>query len=96
MTNDPASEKNNIFYAHAVYQPKLVREKVTSSRNNQSSFAVVTHSFIEPTLQNFSQLIIKNNSELSVKIKEFVETTLPWLNEPTAPEPEPQPIEIDF
>lgn len=92
LTNDPASEKNNIFYAHAVYQPKLVREKVTSSRNHQSSFAILTNSFTEPTLQNFGQLIIKNGSELSVKIKEFVETTLPWLNEPTAPEPEPQPL----
>ncbi|HEY9768804.1 MAG TPA: hypothetical protein V6C71_09955, partial [Coleofasciculaceae cyanobacterium] len=65
--------------AHAVYQPNLVRQKATSSHNGQSSFAVMTESFVEPTIANFGSLIIKNGSHLSQKIREFIETTKPWV-----------------
>lgn len=80
LTGDPAAEKNNVFYAHGVYQPKLIRDKVTSRENGKSSFATITSSFTEPEEQNFAQLIIKNGSEVSNKIKEFIETTKLWLN----------------
>ena len=94
LTGDRAAEKNNIFYAHGVYQPKLIMTKVTSSVNGQSSWAVVTDSFVEPTENNFKQLIIKNNSELSSKIQEYIEITQSWLNEPEHPKTEtPQEIE---
>ncbi|MGF1588945.1 MAG: DUF5895 domain-containing protein [Pleurocapsa sp.] len=79
LTGDRAIDKNDIFYAHAVYQPELVRQKATSAHNGQSSFAVMTNSFIEPTPANFSSLIIKNGSPLSHKIKQLQETTKPWL-----------------
>ncbi len=39
----------------------------------------MTDSFIEPTKDNFGSLIIKNGSVVSNKIKEFIETTKPWL-----------------
>ncbi len=79
LTGDEASNKNELFYAHAVYHPILTRKKATSSINGQSSFAVMTDSFIEPNESNFSEFIIKNGSELSHKIKEFVSSTKPWL-----------------
>ena len=79
LTGDTAIEKNNIFYAHAIYQPKLVRTKVTSRFNGQSSFAVITDSFVEPTPANFSDLIIRNGSSISNKIKEYIEMTSAWL-----------------
>ncbi|MDJ0593077.1 MAG: DUF5895 domain-containing protein [Pleurocapsa sp. MO_226.B13] len=79
LTGDRAVDKNDIFYAHGVYQPTLTRQKATSSINGQSSFAVVTSSFLAPTESNFGSLIIKNGSEVSIKIKELIETTKPWL-----------------
>jgi hypothetical protein len=79
LTSDRAIDKNDIFYAHAVYQPIFTRKKATSSINGQSSFAVVTDSFLEPTESNFGSLIIKNGSEVSIKIKKLIETTKPWL-----------------
>ena len=79
LTKDRAVDKNNIFYAHGVYQPILTRKKATSSTNGQSSFAVMTNSFLEPTEANFGSLIIKNGSEISNKIKEFIQTTESWL-----------------
>ena len=79
LTGDRAIDKNDIFYAHAVYQPTLTRQKATSSINGQSSFAVMTDRFIEPTPANFGSMIIKNGSEVSDKIKELIETTAPWL-----------------
>ena len=79
LTRDRAIDKNNVFYAHAVYQPTLVRQKATSSLNGQSSFAVMTDSFIEPNESNFASMIIKNGSELSNKIKQLMETTVSWL-----------------
>ena len=79
LTQDRALDKNDVFYAHGVYQPILTRKKATSSINGQSSFAVMTDSFLEPTEANFSSLIIKNGSEVSDKIKEFIQTTKPWL-----------------
>ncbi len=79
LTKDRAVDKNDIFYAHGVYQPMLTRKKATSSINGQSSFAVMTNSFLEPTEANFPSLIIKNGSEVSNKIKEFIQTTKPWL-----------------
>lgn len=92
LTGDEATEKNNIFYAHAVYQPKLLRSKATSSVNGQSSFAVMTDSFVEPTSANFTDLIVKNGSELSTKIKEYIEITKSWLNEPEKIRTEPQQL----
>ena len=65
LTSDRAIDKNDIFYAHGVYQPNLTRRKATSSVNGQSSFAVMTDSFIEPTKDNFASLIIKNGSIVS-------------------------------
>ena len=79
LTGDRAINKNDVFYAHGVYQPTLTRQKATSSVNGQSSFAVMTDSFVEPTKDNFSSLIIKNGSQTSIQIKEFIETTKSWL-----------------
>ncbi len=79
LTGDRAIDKNEVFYAHAVYQPKLVRKKVTSNVNGQSSFAVMTDGFVEPTKDNFAQLIIKNGSEISNKVKEHQRDTKSWL-----------------
>ena len=79
LSCDRAIDKNEIFYAHGIYQPTLSRQKVTSSMNGQCSFAVMTSSFLEPTEDNFASLIIKNGSEVSTKIKELIETTKPWL-----------------
>ena len=86
LTGDRAINKNDVFYAHGVYQPMLTRQKATSSVNGQSSFAVMTDRFIEPTKDNFTSLIIKNGSETSNQIKEFIETTKPWLKTETVPE----------
>ena len=79
LTGDRAIDKNEIFYAHGVYQPTLTRQKATSTINGQSSFAVMTNSFLEPNQGNFGSLIIKNGSETSHKIKEYIETTKSWL-----------------
>lgn len=80
ITKDPEAEKNNIFYAHAVYCPTLKREKVTSSYNGQSSIAVVTSKFIEPTKDNLASLMIKNKSQISDRVKELVEETKSWID----------------
>lgn len=96
LTGDRAIDKNDIFYAHGVYQPNLVRQKATSSYNGQSSFAVMTDSFTEPTIANFASLIIKNGSTLSYKIKQLLETTQSWLKTETIePEAEEQSIIVD-
>jgi len=79
LTNDRAVEKNDIFYAHAIYQPQLVRRKVTSNANGQSSLAVVTEDFIAPTQDNFASMIIKNGSSTSDRIKKFIASTQSWL-----------------
>lgn len=79
LTGDRAIDKNEVFYAHAVYQPTLVRKKVTSSSNGQSSFAVMTDGFVEPNSNNFASIIIKNGSEISDKIKQSIQTTKSWL-----------------
>jgi hypothetical protein len=65
----------------------LIRKKVTSSTNAQSSLAVMTDGFvlkdtashIEPTPDNFASLIIKNGSDVSIKIKQLIERTKSWL-----------------
>jgi hypothetical protein len=94
LTKDRAVDKNEIFYAHGVYQPNLTRKKATSSTNGQSSFAVMTDSFVEPTQANFSSLIIKNGSEVSNKIKEFIKTTESWLQiEFTKPDSDNSPMQ---
>lgn len=96
LTGDRAIDKNDIFYAHGVYQPNLIRQKATSSYNGQSSFAVMTDSFTEPTTANFASLIIKNGSTLSYKIKQLLETTQSWLKTETIePEAEEQSIIAD-
>ena len=99
LTNDRAVDKNDVFYAHAIYQPTLVRKKATSSQNGQSSFAVMTDSFIEPTVNNFASLIIKNGSSVSNKIKEFMQSTQSWLKDnlavPTSQESKPDSDEED-
>jgi Family of unknown function (DUF5895) len=79
LTGDRVVEKNDIFYAHAVYQIELVREQAKSSQNNQSSMAVQTRSFLEPTRENFGSLIIRNGSDFSNKIKAAIEETKGWL-----------------
>jgi hypothetical protein len=87
LTGDRSIDKNEVFYAHAVFQPQFVRQKVTSSLNGQSSLAVVTNSFvlkdtashIEPNPTNFPDLIIKNGSPTSNHIKSLIETTVSWL-----------------
>ncbi len=98
LTGDRAIDKNDVFYAHAVYQPTLTRKKATSSINGQSSFAVMTDCFLEPNPSNFGSLIIRNGSEVSNKIKELIETTKPWLKtesvQPEDEHPEPQ-VEIE-
>ncbi|NJO98916.1 MAG: hypothetical protein HC764_25390 [Pleurocapsa sp. CRU_1_2] len=79
LTSDRAIEKNELFYAHAVYQPQLVRAKVTSSLNGQSNLAVLTNGFVEPNPTNFASMIIKNGSEVSDRLKDLIETTASWL-----------------
>lgn len=79
LTGDRAIEKNELFYAHAVYRPTLVRARVTSSINGQSNIAVLTSGFLEPTSDNFASLIIKNGGEVSDKIKQSIQTTKSWL-----------------
>lgn len=83
LTGDRAIAKNDIFYAHAIYQPTLTREKVTSSYNGQSSFAVVTKEYKSPTTKDFGNFIIKNGSQVSEKIKEFITTTKDWISDRT-------------
>ena len=87
LTGDRAIDKNEVFYAHAVYQPKLVRNKATNSSNGQSSFAVMTDSFIEPSKDNFAQLIVKNGLDILKQIKEMVQTTESWLKELAVEQP---------
>ncbi len=84
LTGDKVIYKNDVFYAHGVYQITLTRQKAVSSVNGQSSFAVMTESFNEPTESNFGSLIIKNGSQVSNKIKEFIEITKPWLKAPSS------------
>ena len=97
LTGDRAIDKNDVFYAHAVYHPNLVRQKATSTYNGQSSFAVMTESFIEPTPANFGSLIIKNGSSVSYKIKQLLETTKSWLKtEVVESGVESQSVEQDF
>jgi hypothetical protein len=79
LTNDRAIDKNEIFYSHGVYQPTFVRKQVTSSVNGQKSSAVITDGFVQPTPDNFASLIIKNGSEISIKIKQLIQTTKSWL-----------------
>ena len=93
LTGDRAIDKNEIFYAHAVYQPTFVRKKVTSNLNGQSSFAVMTDCFVEPTKDNFASLIIKNGSDVSNKIKQLIETTKPWFKTESL-SPDTQQVEV--
>ena len=79
LTSDRAIDKNEVFYAHAIYQPTFVRKLVTSSVNGQKSSAVITDSFVQPTPDNFASLIIKNGGEVSSKIKQLIQTTKSWL-----------------
>lgn len=79
LTSDRAIDKNEIFYAHAVFQPQFVRQKVSSSVNGQSSLAVVTNGFFEPNPTNFPSLIIKNGSPTSNQIKQLMQTSKSWL-----------------
>lgn len=83
LTKDSAIAKNDVFYAHAVYQPQLVRKKATSRVSGQSSWAVMTDGFIQPNQDNFGSMIIQNGSVTSIKIKEAIETTKPWLKTET-------------
>ncbi|MEL6440477.1 MAG: DUF5895 domain-containing protein [Cyanobacteria bacterium J06621_8] len=93
LTGDRAISKNEVFYAHGVYQPQLLRQKATSAQNGQSSFAVMTASFVEPTTENFASIIIKNGSPVSEKIKQFQESTKAWLKTVTQePEVDSQPM----
>lgn len=78
LTNDRAIEKNDIFYAHAVYVPSFDRQKVTSP-DGKTSWAVITREYVKPTVDNFSSLIVKNGSSLSNQIKKLMERTKPWL-----------------
>ncbi|WP_156114165.1 hypothetical protein [Myxosarcina sp. GI1] len=94
LSGDKAAEKNDVFYAHAVYQPTLVREKATSSVNGQSSYAVMTKSFVEPTRDNFTSLIVKNGSSVSERIKQLIETTKSWLKTESV-EPEEEKAESE-
>ena len=55
----------------------------------------MTDSFIEPTKDNFASLIIKNGSIVSNQIKEFIETTKPWLKTESV-EPERDEIEANL
>ena len=96
LTGDRAIDKNDVFHAHAIYQPQLVRQKATSSVNGQSSFTVMTDSYIEPTKNNFGELIIKNGSPVSNKIKELIESTKSWLKtEVAADNDKAQPPSIE-
>jgi hypothetical protein len=79
LTGDRTISKNDVFYAHAVYQPQLIRAKATSKVNGQSSFSVQTESYLMPSTDNFGSLIVRNGSEISEKIKQFIDETKAWL-----------------
>lgn len=79
LTQDRAINKNEIFYAHAIYCARLSRRQVESSENGQRNKAVITTNFINPTEDNFGSLIIKNQSPVSLRIQELIETTKSWL-----------------
>lgn len=79
-TNDQKQQLNNMFYAHAVYEPLFERKKVTSQEVNQSSYAVVTTSFEQPTLQNIKNILIPYNSEVSKLIQSAMELSSDWIN----------------
>lgn len=92
VTGDKSLDKSRLFYAHAVFNFKLDRQKVTSSVNGQSSFAVQTTGFLTPTPDNIKTLIIPNKTETSDRIKELVESTQNWINfgNNNAPKNEPE------
>ncbi|MEM6613947.1 MAG: DUF5895 domain-containing protein [Cyanobacteria bacterium P01_C01_bin.72] len=81
LTGDRAISKSNVFYAHAIYQPQFIRQRVTSGTNGQSSFAVTTESFTVPSNENFGQMIIRNGSPTSDRIKELIVSTKSWLKD---------------
>ena len=96
LTGDKAVEKNNIFYAHAIYSPQLTRSKVTSSVNGKSSFAIQTEGFTAPNVNNFASLIIKNNTETSNRIKELVELSKSWVRFVAAEPDEVQQVQAQL
>ncbi len=71
--------KNQLFFSHAVYVPKMVKGMAVSRNNGQSSPACLTEGFLEPTLENFTSLIIRNGSEVSSQIKDAIESTKNWI-----------------
>ena len=79
-TGDQKQELNEIFYAHAVYEPLLERKKVTSSYVNQSSYAVVTTSFDQPTIETLPNILIKYGTNMSQRILEARLLSKNWLN----------------
>ena len=81
VTGDRAINKNEVFYAHGVYQPLLERKKVSSSNDaSLSSNTVVTVDYATPDKTNLGKFIIKNGSPVSDRIKEFMETTKDWID----------------
>jgi hypothetical protein len=96
LTGDRQIEKNEVFYAHAVYQIGLIREMAKSTHNNKSSMAVKTDSFLEPTKENFASLIIRNGSEFSDQIKSAIEETKAWLKTGTSAAVDSEPVTSDL
>lgn len=79
---NPQIANKELFLAHAVYQPNLVREmKAPKSNPQHGSMTVIARDFLIPTAENFSSLIIKNGSLESQWISKFIADTKPWLKE---------------
>ena len=79
---DRDNAKNDLFWAHAIYVPKLAEKEAKSKLTGESSEVCMTVGFLKPTKNNFLDLIIskKANQELSDRILEQVERTKGWVN----------------
>ncbi len=79
LTGDK-TPKNQLFFTHAVYLPKLIKGKAVNKTSGQSSPACLTEGYCVPTPDNFASLIVKNGTKLSDRIKEALELTSGWIN----------------
>ena len=79
---DRDNAKNDLFWAHAIYAPKLAEKEAKSKLTGESSEVCMTVGFLKPTKNNFFDLIVskKANQELSDRILEQVEKTKAWIN----------------
>lgn len=72
------SSKNELFYSHSIYIPKLGRGKATNAQG-QSSPACLTEGFELPSEKTLKEFLIPGNSILSQKIRELHQETKTWI-----------------